>query len=85
MAEGAFANAFSQGKGLMLASKNSSSINSFVVQNHAYLVVGYDAATKQYLLYNPWGWNAGNTDPTYIRETWAQIRHDFSYWTSATA
>src|SRR5262249_5212805 len=33
--QGDFAKAFSQGKALTLASKNSSSVNSFVAQNHA--------------------------------------------------
>src|SRR5262249_42014338 len=41
-----FVNAFNQGKAMTLSSKDSGT-NSFIVENHVYMVVGYDAMTKR--------------------------------------
>jgi len=56
--------------------------NSFIVHGHAYMVIGYDAVKKQYELANPWGYDTDSTHPAIVWETWANIRHDFDYWTS---
>jgi Ca2+-binding RTX toxin-like protein len=76
-----FAAAYNQGKAMVLSSKDDGT-NSFIVHNHAYMVIGYDAATKRYELYNPWGYDTGSDHPATVWETWANIRHDFDTWTS---
>jgi Ca2+-binding RTX toxin-like protein len=77
-----FWKAFNQHKAMTLSSKNSGT-NSFIVTNHVYMVIGFSAG--KYELYNPWGYDyAGSTHPPVVWESWAMIRHDFDYWTSAS-
>ncbi|HEV2970220.1 MAG TPA: C2 family cysteine protease [Pirellulales bacterium] len=78
-----FWKAFNQHKAMTLGSKNSGT-NSFIVTRHFYMVIGYDSATQSYELYNPWGYDTDAAHPAVVEETWAMIRHDFDYWTSAT-
>jgi hypothetical protein len=43
-----------------------------VVPDHAYVLLGYDASTHLFTLYNPWGWT--------VQLSWAQVTGNFSYW-----
>jgi hypothetical protein len=43
-----------------------------LVANHAYGLVGYDATTQLFTLYNPWGFTQ--------KLTWQQIQDNFSGW-----
>lgn len=70
----AFVNAFNQGKLIGFASKSAPS-SSQVVGNHAYAVVGYDAAHQTITLFNPWGIEYG-----LVTMTWSQIQGSFSYF-----
>ncbi|MEX0641595.1 MAG: hypothetical protein WD468_02785, partial [Pirellulales bacterium] len=74
--ESALVNAVTAGKLVGLGSKVSPSIAS-VVGSHAYAVVGYDAATGQFTLFNPWGIHYGT-----LRLTWSQLVAGFSEWDS---
>ncbi|WP_165073755.1 C2 family cysteine protease [Paludisphaera rhizosphaerae] len=56
---------------------------SYLVPNHSYAVVGYNATTKLYTLFNPWGVNGGTMpDGTHrqgvIYELASSIKSDFS-------
>jgi hypothetical protein len=61
------ATAWQQGQLITLVTQDSAtplSVNGVnVAGNHEYAVVGYFAATQQFVLFNPWGANGG-TDPT---------------------
>ena len=43
------------GKLLTLSSDRSTRQSEHVLGNHAYTVVGYNAATGKFTLFNPWG------------------------------
>jgi hypothetical protein len=70
----AFVNAYNQGKEIGFASKPTPASSS-VVGNHAYAVVGYNAANQTVTLFNPWGIQYG-----LVTMTWAQIQGSFSYF-----
>jgi hypothetical protein len=61
--------------------------NSPVVSSHAYTMVGYNQATGQFKLFNPWGLSGGyeSGDSTFkpgiLEMTWNQIKTYFSQWT----
>ena len=69
-----FVNAFNQGELIGFASK-STPASSQVVGNHAYAVVGYNAANQTVTLFNPWGIEYG-----LVTMTWSQIQGSFSYF-----
>ncbi len=69
-----FVNAFNQNKLIGFASK-STPASSQVVGNHAYAVVGYDAANQTITLFNPWGIEYG-----LVTMTWSQIQGSFQYF-----
>jgi hypothetical protein len=55
-----------------------------VVGNHAYAIVGYNATTRRFTLFNPWG--IGNSGaPGLLTFSWAQIVANFSYFDTTTA
>ena len=59
----------------ILASRQSNSGNG-VVDGHAYGLVGYEAASGRFVLYNPWG--------STVRLTWEQLVRSFNgFWQSA--
>jgi Ca2+-binding RTX toxin-like protein len=62
-------------------SSNDSGVGDGVIGNHVYALLGYNAATQRFQLYNPWGDNNG--EPAIIELTWTQVRNNFSTWTSA--
>lgn len=70
--EGSLASMLSSGKMVTAGSKSSGTTNS-VVSNHAYIITGYNSATKTFTLYNPWG---SNQPPAL---TFAQLTANFGY------
>jgi hypothetical protein len=73
--------AFNSGRMIGFAS-NSNPVLSSVVGNHAYALVGYDAKTQTFTLFNPWGINNGSNKPGLITLTFSQLVANFSYWDS---
>jgi hypothetical protein len=69
-----FVNAYNAGKSIGFASK-SAPTSSSVVGNHAYAVVGYNAANQTVTLFNPWGIEYG-----LVTMSWSQIQQNFSYF-----
>jgi hypothetical protein len=51
-----------------------------VVADHSYAMIGYDPATQQVTLYNPWGLNNGTSFPGLITLSWSDVVHSFSEW-----
>lgn len=78
----AIVSSFTSGKMIGFASK-SSGIASNIVASHAYSLVGYNASTKLFLVYNPWGNNNGTPKLGTLNLTWAQLVANFSYWDAA--
>jgi hypothetical protein len=68
----ALANAVSAGKLVCLISYTNAPA---VVQNHAYAVVGYDAAAATVTLFNPWGIEYG-----LVTLSWADLQANFQYF-----
>ena len=71
--------AFNQGQIITFASKHSGLNNNSVVPGHAYALVGYNASTKKFTLFNPWGVN-NTSKPGLLTLTWSQIAANFGYW-----
>jgi hypothetical protein len=69
-----FVTAFNQGKSIGFASKSKPVSNS-VVGNHAYAVVGYNAASQTVTFFNPWGTQYG-----LVTLSWSQVQANFSYF-----
>lgn len=72
-------NAWNNGNYLTLGSKGSSDTmmdGNGVVQRHAYAVVGYEASTQKFTVYNPWGLNNGSA-PGLLSLTWTQMAQSF--------
>lgn len=76
--------AFNSGKLITFDStRNPASLA--VEQKHAYVMVGYDAPTQTFTLYNPWGIDGttsqdSNPDDGRITLTWTQLTSNFDYW-----
>jgi hypothetical protein len=82
--QAAFWKAFNQHKAITITAKFSGA-NSFIVRGQEYMVVGFDAKTGRYELYNPWGYDTDTAHPAVVWESWANIRYDFKAWTAAPA
>ena len=76
--ETALVNAVKAGAMIGVASK-SSGVAAGVVSGHAYALVGYDAATKKFTLFNPWGVN-NHSAPGKLTLTFNELAQSFSYW-----
>ncbi len=73
-----FVTAYNAGKEIGFASPANPQSAS-VVGNHAYAVVGYNAANQTVTLFNPWGIQYG-----LVTMTWAQIQGSFTYYDRLT-
>jgi hypothetical protein len=74
--ESALVAAVTSGKLVGLGSKVTPGISS-VVGSHAYAVVGYNASTGRFTLFNPWGIHYGT-----LSLTWSQLVAGFTEWDS---
>ena len=69
-------------------STNTSGVESDIVDNHCYMVTGYDSITKTFQLRNPWGstgqYEGNDFKPLTLSLTWSQLVSNFSGWTSSS-
>jgi hypothetical protein len=72
-------NAQNAGKAISLSTKDSG-VASGIVANHAYMLVGYNAGTGLFELFNPHGFVTGGN--TVLHLTWSQIVASFDGSTS---
>lgn len=70
-----FVTAWTAGKSVGFASKQTPASGSGVVGSHAYAVIGYNATNQTITLYNPWGPNYAT-----LTLTWTQIQASFAYF-----
>ena len=80
----ALTSAIQSGQLVALASKFSGTVAAGVVKGHAYTVVGYDANSGNFTLFNPWGVNNGSA-PAYLTMNITQLQSNFSYFDKTTA
>jgi hypothetical protein len=70
--------AWNSGKLMGFGSKTSGTTYQ-IVGDHAYALVGYNAAYQTFTVFNPWGLNNGEA-PALVTLTWSQIVANFSDW-----
>jgi Ca2+-binding RTX toxin-like protein len=79
----AMVKAFNEGHMISLASKTNIGTDRLaspdIAPRHAHAVVGYDARTQTFLVFNPWGINNGSK-PGLLRLSFAQIQANFNFW-----
>ena len=68
----------SKGKAITVATKDSG-VDANVVANHAYQLVGFDAVTETFELYNPHG--ANGSRPVRLFFSFGDLVRNCSYWT----
>jgi hypothetical protein len=73
--------AYNTGRLIGFASKDNPASAS-VVSDHAYALVGYNAANQTFTLFNPWGTNNGTNKSALLTLTFEQLVANFSYWDS---
>ncbi|MUG91816.1 peptidase [Scytonema sp. UIC 10036] len=72
-------NAFNSGQLVGFGSKTNG-VAANIVAGHAYSLVGYDASTQKFTLFNPWGMNTNASKPGIIEVSWSEVQSNFSYW-----
>lgn len=76
-------NSFTAGKIITFGS-NFDQVASYLVPNHAYVLVGYDAVARTVTLFNPWGIEGGYYNGSQrdglVTLTMDQLRGNFGYW-----
>jgi hypothetical protein len=72
--------AFNQGSLIILGSKNDYSPD--LVSSHCYVLVGFDAVTRKFSLYNPWGIHS-EVRPGIVNLTISEIVTGFIEWYKA--
>ena len=81
----AIVTAFNQGKLITLGTKVSG-VASNIVPSHEYVLLGYNATTSLFSVFNPWGVNGGSYDglfkPGIVDLTASQLRASFDVWSS---
>jgi hypothetical protein len=78
-------NSFQNGNLITLDSNLAEATGNGIVPQHVYALVGYDAATQTFTLYNPWGVGGGTDDQGnaiagILHLTWSQVQADFFDW-----
>ena len=80
----AIATAFSAGSFVSFSS--SSFTDSYIVANHAYALVDYDAIAQTFTLYNPWGFDGegidydANPNDGELELSWQELYNNFDVW-----
>jgi hypothetical protein len=72
-------NSFNSGQLVGFGSKTSG-VAANIVAGHAYSLVGYNASTQKFALFNPWGINTSSSKPGIIEVSWSELQSSFSYW-----
>lgn len=70
---------FNAGKSISLCTRGSGT-TSGIVENHCYTLIGYNAATDQFQVYNPWNYNNDSQSERWI--TRQQLLDNFVGWAS---
>ena len=78
----AIQNAETSGKLVGFASL-SNPLDSRIVGNHQYVLIGYNNTTKTLTLFNPWGLNNGSQYPGLVDISLSQLGSSFDYWSVA--
>jgi uncharacterized protein YkwD len=68
------------GQLVTLASKESN-VSTNIVENHAYVVVGYNTSTQRFILFNPWGVSDASSKPGILELSWSEVEKNFSQLT----
>ncbi|WP_204106580.1 MULTISPECIES: CARDB domain-containing protein, partial [Spirulina sp. CCY15215] len=76
--------AFNSDRMVYLSSK-SSPVNSNVVNNHGYVLVGYNSSIQKFKIYNPWGLNSSNSKPGHLELSISELVQNFNQWTWTTS
>jgi hypothetical protein len=71
--------AYNAGKAITISTKDSGTAGN-VVENHAYMLIGYDAARDKFHLFNPWGYGASY--PADLELSYAELVASFFRTTS---
>jgi hypothetical protein len=74
--------AFQNDRPVTFGSKDSP-VASDVEGNHDYALVGYDASTGKFTLFNPWGFHQHHHNPpkpALIEKTWDEIKANYLDW-----
>jgi Calpain family cysteine protease/Bacterial pre-peptidase C-terminal domain len=74
-------NAFDSGQLIGLATK-STNVASYLISDHAYTLLSYNASQQKLTLFNPWGIDNGSSKPGILELAWSDIQTNFSYWDS---
>jgi Calpain family cysteine protease/Bacterial pre-peptidase C-terminal domain len=74
-------NAFDSGQLIGLGTK-SNNVASYLVSDHAYTLLSYNASLQKLTLFNPWGIDNGSSKPGILELAWGDIQANFSYWDS---
>jgi hypothetical protein len=76
-------------KSYMAVSSKVTGAASNVVSNHSYVVVGYNASTQKFSLFNPWGVNGGTdkgvVKPGTLQMSFSELVASFEGWSYTTA
>jgi hypothetical protein len=78
------ANDFQDGHAVTFVTKNKGTAAN-VVGDHSYAMIGYDSATQEVTLYNPWGLDNGTSFPGEITLSWTDLVHSFCEWETGAA
>ena len=61
---------------------NASGVAAGLVNNHCYMLVGYNTTTKTFRLFNPHGLATPTDTAAYVDLTWNQLKANFRGWMS---
>src|SRR5262249_54259460 len=75
----AIIDAFEQGRPVAFGT-NPSPPSSEIVADHAYAMLGYDANTQQFELFNPWGLHNVGDMPGIVHLTFDEITANYADW-----
>jgi hypothetical protein len=76
----AFTQAVTGGNLVVLETQSASSVGGYtVVAGHAYAVLGYDASTQLFTIYNPWGYGLNLQDLTSLQRAWIVAANERDY------
>jgi hypothetical protein len=73
--------AINAGKAIGLSS-NEDDTASNIVENHVYMLVGYNSTTDKFELRNPHGEDSASSTPMTVFVTFADLKASFDKWTS---
>ena len=72
------AKAFASGRAVTFITP-SQPVSPDVIGDHVYALVGYDARTREFILFNPWGLNNGSV-PGIVTLTWEGVLQNCYAW-----